>query len=541
VQGNDVDAHAFEPTLERARELGRAVLATLEANRRRIDDLNVYPVPDGDTGTNLTATVRAVVDALEQSNAGSAAALADELTRAALLGSRGNSGVILSQVIRGFAAVVGAHQTWEADVLARAFRSASDAAYAGVRDPVEGTMLTVIRELAEEAERQHAASPTTPELLGRLVEQGERTVEQTPELLDVLRMAGVVDAGGAGLVEVVRGLLAGVRGDALPKVAVGLEALGVAAIHQELSRYRYCTSFVVEGTGLDSGTLERDLERMGDSLLVVGDTTALKIHVHTDDPDSAIELGRSVGVVGAVEVADMHLQTRQREERLAARAVDPTVVTGVVAVAQGAGNRALFEELGADTVIDGGPTMNPSTAELVDAIERIATPEAIVLPNNGNVILTAEQAVRVASKPAVVVPSRSVAAGLAAIGRLLPTVAAVDNAATMEETLAEISVGEITRASRDAEIDGLRVRSGQWLGLVDDRAVASGDAFDDVALDVVDRMLGSGRTLLTILAGEEQHDLAPLVAAIRARYPALEDLQEHAGGQPHYPLLLLAE
>ena len=296
--------------LETVRRLARGALAALEQSRQRIDDLNVYPVPDGDTGTNLTLTARGVVEALDASIASDRQALAREATRAALMSARGNSGVILSQIVRGAAEALAA-----SDDLARAFHGASDEAYAAVRKPVEGTMLTVIRELAVAAE---AASPLEPaELLAHLVERGEEAVERTREQLDVLREAGVVDAGGAGLVELVRGLAAAAAGEA-PVLPAAAPRLTVEAAHQALSRYRYCTTFVVEGEQLDAPALEAELERLGDSLLVVGDPAALKVHVHTDDPGAALSLGTRAGTIEGVEIADMHRQTEEREERLLA-------------------------------------------------------------------------------------------------------------------------------------------------------------------------------------------------------------------------------
>ena len=247
--------------LDRAREIARLALRNLEANQQRIDDLNVYPVPDGDTGTNLTLTVRAIVDALEKSNADGHEAVARELSRAALMGARGNSGVIFSQIVRGFADVLGEHDPIDETMIARAFRSASDAAYRAVRRPVEGTMLTVIREMAEAAESPDARGLDRVELLSLIVARGEESLARTPELLAVLKEAGVVDAGGAGLLEIIRGVRAAVAGEPAPEAPAEPVALSVEAMHQELSEYRYCTVFVIEGDGLDADGLERDLER----------------------------------------------------------------------------------------------------------------------------------------------------------------------------------------------------------------------------------------------------------------------------------------
>src|SRR5439155_16366790 len=306
-----------ESDLELVRGLVGSALASLETSRGRIDDLNIYPVPDGDTGTNLTLTVRAVADAVDSAEPGDRSALAHAVARAALMGARGNSGVILSQIVRGVADVLAQSTNGIGPALtAQALRGASDAAYRAVRRPVEGTMLSVIRELAEEAERHEADPEPLGELLVELVRHGEEAVARTPEQLEVLREAGVVDAGGAGLVELLRGLAGAVTGETLPAAPAAEAPTGIEAVHLEPSRYRYCTVFVVEGEALDRDGIEAQLERLGDSLVVVGDETALKVHVHTDDPGSALSLGTAAGTIEGVEIANMHEQQEQRERRL---------------------------------------------------------------------------------------------------------------------------------------------------------------------------------------------------------------------------------
>ena len=507
------------------RELTAGALAAIEANRRRIDDLNVYPVPDGDTGTNLTLTVRAVADALAGDGPDDRAGIAREVARAALMGARGNSGVILSQIVRG-----ASDSLAESDDLRKAFKSASDAAYRAVKKPVEGTMLTAIRAMAEAA-RKHAD-------LAAIVAAGDVAVASTREQLPVLKEAGVVDAGASGLVEIVRGIAAALAGEAVPEAPpVADSGISVEAIHQELSRYRYCTVFVVEGDNLDVDGLEAELEQIGDSLLVVGDSTALKVHVHTDDPGRALQLGLARGELEGIEIANMHQQTQQREERLL-RAVPGTVgECAAIAVSTGAGNRELFESLGA-VVVDGGRTMNPSTSDLVAALESVAALEVVVLPNSGNVIMTAEQAADHSTKTARVVPTRSLQAGLAAMVAFDSSLGAEENAATMSET--DVATGAVTIASRDVQLNGVAVESGKWLGLADGEPVAGGDAFDDVARLVVDRLLAQPRGILTLLTGEEPPPLDGLLAAIAAAHPEVE-LEVHEGGQPHYALLLSAE
>lgn len=528
----------------RARELAASALAWLEASRQRINDLNVYPVPDGDTGTNLTLTVRAIVDALERSDASGPEAVAKELSDAALRGAHGNSGVIFSQVVRGFADVLGKHTEADGAVLAEAFRSASDSAYRAVRRPVEGTMLTVIREMAEEAEEPGARDLAPAELLERIVRRGEEALARTPELLAVLREAGVVDAGGAGLVEIVRGLAAGVVGAPAPAEPAGSEELGLDAIHQALSEYRYCTVFLVEGSDLDAEALEAELESLGDSLLVVGTGELLKVHVHTDDPGAALSIGVRRGTIDGVEIANMHEQTAAREERLtgsADLAEIPTLATALVVVAPGRGTRRLFEELGATRVVEGGQTMNPSTGDIARAVAAAPAEHVIVLPNNTNVVLSAEQAVGLsAGKVVHVLPTRTVQAGLRAAHEYEADGDAATNLARMTEAIESIRTGEITTASRSVSLDGVDVTAGEYLGLVDGHVVVSSAGFDEAVADVVETLLGGGHSVLTVIVGESGPDRGELEEQLELRYPSV-DVQVFEGGQPHYPLLLWSE
>ena len=528
--------------LENVRTLARGALDSLERNRQRIDDLNVYPVPDGDTGTNLTLTARSVVEQLEQTSTEDRRGLVKEVTRAALMGARGNSGVILSQIIRGAAEVLGRPGQVDARTVAQAFQAARDAAYRAVREPVEGTMLSVIRELAEESEGFEGGD--VADLLHRLVQRGEEAVARTPEQLDVLREAGVVDAGGAGLLEIVRGLAATVAGEPIPEAPDEREELTLDALHQELSKFRYCTTFMVEGDELDADAIEAELERLGDSLLVVGDSEALKVHVHTDEPGRALAIGTRLGVIDRVEIANMHVQTVQRDERIERRleAVPDAApaASGVVTVVAGEGNRRLFDSLGANKIVAGGQTMNPAASDLVAAIESIPEAEVILLPNNSNVILTAEQAAGLAGKRVEVVATESIPAGLAAMVAFEPNRTAVENAAEMRELLESVKTGEVTIASRDVELNGLSVRKGTWLGLADGEAIAGGTDFEEVAAAVADRLLAEPRGILTLLTGEDGPDLNGLLKRIEAGHPEVElDVQD--GGQPHYPLLLSAE
>jgi len=517
------------PRREGSLAFARAALAALEASRARIDDLNVYPVPDGDTGTNMTLTMRAGVDALERDPDA-------DVGRAILMGARGNSGVILSQLVGGALRELPAEGPVDAGAVARALRSASDAGYAAVRNAQEGTILTVARALAERAEAIADAGMPIEDALADLLAHGEEALARTTEQLDVLRQAGVVDAGAAGLLEIVRGIASLVRGEELPEPAPILEPIPLEAIHLELSRFRYCTSFFVEGEGVDPERLEPELARLGDSLLVVGGRGAVKVHLHTDEPGTVLSLATAVGVIEEVDIKNMHVQTVEREERLLSA---EECVCGVVAVCAGAGNRRLFESLGA-ACVEGGQSMNPSTADIAAAVEALPASEAVVLPNNKNVILAAEQAVSATSKPALLVPTRSVQAGLGAMVGFDANRPAEENATEMTEAAAGVRAAAVTRASRDAVVGELAVEEGQFLGLLDGEPFTVGPVLQPVARDVLERLLEDDADVLTILVGEDGEGVDDLVAFLREEHSELE-VEVHEGGQPHYPLLFSAE
>jgi DAK2 domain fusion protein YloV len=508
---------------EGALGLARAALAALEASRARIDDLNVYPVPDGDTGTNMTETARAVVAALERGET--------DIVRASLMGARGNSGVILSQILRGAVDALPDGEIGPA-ALATALRAASDAAYAAVRAPQEGTMLTVIRALAEKVT---SAETALEDVLAQLLAHGEEALARTQEQLDVLTRAGVVDAGAAGLIEVLRGIAAHARGEPLPEAAASAGPLPLDAVHQELSRFRYCTSFFVEGEGVDPDTFEAGLAPLGDSLLVVGATGAVKAHLHTDEPGRALALATAAGEVEEIDIKNMHVQTVERTQRLERQ----TGVTGAVAVSLGAGNRRLFESLGA-VCVEGGETMNPSTGEIAAAIESLPETQVIVLPNSKNVVLAAEQAAQTAGKDVRVVATPTIQAGLGALVAFDPQAAADDNAAAMAEAAAAVRSGSVARATRTATIGAVEVEQGEFLGLVDGEPVTAGAALEPVAREVVERLLAASADVLTILLGDETDGAEDLVEGIRTAHPGLE-VEVHEGGQPHYPLLFAVE
>jgi DAK2 domain fusion protein YloV len=531
--------------LERTTRLARAALENLERHRRRINALNVYPVPDGDTGTNLTLTVRGIVEALERSGAATAEELAAVVQRAATMEAKGNSGVILSTIVRGMAQVLARDGALDGPRLAEALRAGTTAAYEAVTHPVEGTMLTVVREMAEEAERPETSRSSFPEALGRAVARGDDAVARTPELLDTLRDAGVVDAGGVGLVELARGVLHELTGEPLAQVPDIVGELTEESIHQEESLHRYCTTFVIEGQELDLGALHGALEPLGDSLLVTGDPSVAKVHVHTDEPEHALELGRAVGVVdpARIEVSDMHSQTAERERWLAqlqAAATAPPATSALVAVAQGAGNREILRAEGAQIVVDGGATANPSVGQLLEAITAVNAESVIVLPNDPNIRLAAERAAEESTKDVRVVSTTSIPEGIAAALTFDPAAEIDENEKVMRGALAGIDAAEITRASRSATVDGVAVTEGEFLALVDGSAFATGADIWTVLDALVERFATDGHSFVQVLRG----DGAPEAEEIAARYADRAgdlELDVQWGGQPHYPLLLSAE
>jgi DAK2 domain fusion protein YloV len=516
-----------------ARRVSRDALRNLEAHRTRINSLNVYPVPDGDTGTNMTGTVRFIVDALEASNAAGHEAVAKELSLAALMGARGNSGVILSQIVRGLAEVLGKQAEIDTATIRQALRSASTEARSAIMNPVHGTMLTVMDAMADAAESPEARGLEKPQLLAFVVERGDEAVVETQNQLAKLRDAGVVDAGGVGLVELLRGVYFSVAGIVVPEVP-SEDDDDYPELEHEFSEYRYCTNFVVEGTGLDREVLSEALWLFGDSLHVVGDHSMLRVHFHTDDPERAIEVASALGTVidATRDVADMDEQIRERL---------PDLQTAIVAVASGTGNRREFErKFGEVIVIAGGQTSNPSAKEIADAIQGAHAPEVIVLPNNRNIVGAALQATEFTSKAVRVIETESVQAGLHVVGLAYTyNVSADENCKAMTRALDGLVTGEVTTASRTATVDGVEVREGEWLGLVDGRVAVCGTDFDEVALGVARGVLAGGSDAFTAIVGAERPRLDGFWERFKQEFPGV-DPEEKDGGQPHYPLLVFA-
>jgi DAK2 domain fusion protein YloV len=544
--------------LVRFRAAMEGALAQLESRREEVNDLNVFPVADGDTGDNMVLTLKAVLTELDRLSGDLGVLTVDEIgreeivdsvARAALLGARGNSGVILSQLIRGAAEELVSRPGELVDpvLVGAAMARAADRAYASVREPAEGTILTVVREMAHRVASDLAHMPDTrlgpdappdvqdaaiAEVLERAIDAGQESVKRGPELLPVLREAGVVDAGGYALTIIFAGVVAALRGAEAPELEHHAPARVTHPQH-ESSTYRYCTNFAVTGDDLDHTRFIRELEKLGDSVLVVGDRTTLKVHVHTDEPELATGLFEGAGTVSRLDVADMREQIGERAERLAGRNGGEQATSGALAVVSGDGMRALFEGLGVHT-LDGGPTLNPSTYDLLAGIHHVPAEQVVVLPNSPNVIMAADRAAELSEKHVHVLPTRSQQAGLAAAVALEPGRDAEANAASMDAELAQLRTGAVARAARDDA--GGRFRAGEAVGYVDEELVAWGEP-DSTLRDVLSR-LGDGAELVTCIAG----DGAPLDGAgVAALAPDGVELEHSVGGQPNWWWLLAAE
>jgi fatty acid kinase len=545
-----------DPSLVRFRSVVQRSLAELEARRQEVNDLNVFPVADGDTGDNMALTLRAVVDELDSMNGDpidqtGRDAIVSAVARAALLGARGNSGVILSQIVRGAAEELASRPGELVDpiLVSAAFARAADAAYASVRDPAEGTMLTAVRAMASRVAHDlahmdvrrlgpDATATEQDELLAEVLENaleaGKEAVDRGPEQLAILRESGVVDAGAYGLTVILAGCLAALRDE-----AAELEHhYAPAALHRpehESSSFRFCTNFAVTGENLDAVGFTPLLEDLGDSVLVVGDDRTLRVHVHTDEPGRAVAVFEEVGEVSRLDVADMREQVADRSARLGAGdAADASDATcAVVAVASGPGVKRLYEELGV-LVVDGGATMNPSTYELLAGVHAAAGAEVLVLPNSPNVILAAERAAELSDKPVRVVPTTAPQEGLAALLAFDARRGCEDNAEAVRASAAALSIGGVAPAARD-DVRG-RFTAGDAVGYAGGELVACGDPAETLALTLA--QLADGAELLTCIAGEQP----PLGRAdVEARAPDGVEVEYHEGGQPAWWWLLCAE
>ena len=537
------------------REMVLAGAALLERNREAVDALNVFPVPDGDTGTNMSLTMGSATRELTQKEYPRADQAAEALAKGALRGARGNSGVITSQLYRGFArALEGVEKITPMD-FAKALKSGADTAYKAVMKPKEGTILTVARVIAEDALKQAQAAPDDFDALFNVIlTTGENILKRTTEMLPVLKQAGVVDAGGRGLMLLYQGYAAVLRGetiDALPDTIEAGAEVEFVDDHDSLEEitFAYCTEFLVQylKAGVNDNDIDafrRRLNRIGDCVLVVGDLELVKVHVHTNDPGKALQYGLELGELVNLKIENMVEQRRENLRKKEEQAKnDPPKPYGMVSVSLGEGFSHILRDLQVDAVVEGGQTMNPSIEDLAKAIESVNAETIFVFPNNGNIILAAQQAAELCDdKNVQVLPTKNVAMGIAAAVAFQPDLSVEENMARMNEAAQRVRTGTITYAVRDSDFENMHITEGDIIGLHNGIVEFKSDNTHDVAIELTKAIVTDDDGLITVYYGADtkEEDANALAAEIEEKYPDC-DVEVHSGGQPLYYYLISVE
>jgi DAK2 domain fusion protein YloV len=529
--------------------------AMLESGKAEINQLNVFPVPDGDTGTNMSLTMANAcreVQALQELTCHS---VAEALARGALKGARGNSGVILSQLFRGFYRGVDGLTDLDAKQFAAALRSGVETAYKAVMKPREGTILTVSRAFAEEAARQAAAEDDVSAVMESAMAMGELTLSKTPEMLDVLKKAGVVDAGGKGLLVIYSGFLYSLRGNGLlsleQKAAEApAETPGPAITGQETIEKGYCTEFLIESLKpeVDVAAVERmreRLDRLGDSVVLVHDDSMLKVHVHTETPDRVLMFALQMGELMQIKIENMREQNRQIGRANGAAqpaAPQPPKEQAIVTVASGAGIRGIFHDIMVEGFVEGGQTMNPSAEDIASAIREVNASNVIVLPNNGNIILAARQAAELVDCKVFVVPTRTVPQGISAALAYNPEASAEENAEAMTQAMESVRSGMVTYSVRDSSIDGFDIKKGDVLGIGEHGIACVGKDVSDVTMDLIRSMSDENSCMVSFYWGVDvrKDDAIALRDRVRREIPHC-DAEAYNGGQPIYYYIVSVE
>jgi DAK2 domain fusion protein YloV len=544
------------------REMITSGAALLTQNRENVDALNVFPVPDGDTGTNMTQTISAAVKEMNAAQASSVSDVASAVARGALKGARGNSGVILSQILRGFASALDGAEEIDAPLFLKMLRMGSDTAYKAMMKPKEGTILTVIRVMAEETERAGREPKSVEELFQSALVSGDAILKKTPDMLPVLKQAGVVDSGGMGLMVIFRGMFAALTGEAVElgeqPIAAQLMPGEFVDDHAALGEitFGYCTEFIVAHPRADMREsevvrLRKRLERIGDCVLVISDLSVVKVHVHTDDPGKALQMALELGELDSIKIDNMREEARERaaknqalsEANRAAQEEAPEEKEyGIVSVALGDGLTEIFKELSVDQIVDGGQTMNPSIEDLYEAIESTHAKNVFVLPNNTNIILAAQQAAELTERNVIVLPTKSVPMGISAALAFNPEEGVAENESAMCAAAESVHTGSITYAVRDTNFDGREIHAGDIMGLIDNKLALLGSDIRQVALEVAQSMVTGDAGLITLYYGSDVsgEDAQALADELAEGYPDC-DVSLQMGGQPLYYYLIAVE
>jgi DAK2 domain fusion protein YloV len=527
------------------KRLFQASLQWLGQHTAVINSLNVFPVPDGDTGTNMFLTLQAAWQEIEDRPDWQVSAIMQRASRGALMGARGNSGVIFSQILRGMAQSLEGKEDFNSLEFARSLQLGAQVAYQAVIKPVEGTILTVIRELSEEAVDVAGQLADLRELMTFVVHTAQESVARTPSLLPVLREAGVVDAGGQGLYVILEGMSRYLQGQTLLGGTGLSEAVDLQAAQPQEGGYGYDVQYVIEGQDLDVEQIRAEIAAMGECPLVVGDSTAIKVHIHTPWPGEPLNYGARLGSLSRVIVENMQ---EQYQDFIMGQAspvhheTEAELDIATIVVSPGPGLTKLFESLGGHVIIPGGQTMNPSTEQIVQAINDARAQQVIVLPNNSNIIMAAEQAQALSDKRVRVIHTKSIPQGVGALLAYNYTASLDDNARAMERSAQEVRTGEITTAVRDVRVNSLEVKKDQIIGLVDGELTTAGSDLEAVVFEILERMKSDEAEVLTLYCGEtvSEESAQMLAEKIEARYPDAE-VEVVDGGQPHYHYIMSAE
>ncbi|WP_111290887.1 DAK2 domain-containing protein [Bacillus safensis] len=536
----------------------------LSQNAQIVDALNVFPVPDGDTGTNMNLSMTSGAKAVEETNTDHIGKVGVALSKGLLMGARGNSGVILSQLFRGFSKHIEQKETIDAKEFALALQAGVDTAYKAVMKPIEGTILTVAKDAAKKAVAVSAAEDQIDHVLELTIEEARASLDRTPDLLPVLKEVGVVDSGGKGLLCVYEGFLASLRGEELPPKAASLPTLKelVSAEHHKSAQshmntedieFGYCTEFMVkfedDKQSFDENAFREDLSEFGDSLLVVSDDTLAKVHIHAEQPGDVLSYAQRYGSLINMKIENMREQHSSivNEEREHAPAspkapADEKQRFGVVSVAMGEGIADLFKSIGASVVIEGGQTMNPSTEDIVTAIESVHAETVFILPNNSNIVMAAKQAATVSSREVVVIPTKTVPQGMSALLSLNEAASNEDNERAMLEAIDHVKSGQITFAVRDTQIDGIDIAKGDYMGLFNGQITLTAKNQLDAAKELLTKMVTEDDEIVTIIKGEDtsSDELDALQAFIEETFEDVE-VEVHDGKQPLYSYILAVE
>lgn len=536
----------------------------LSQNAQIVDALNVFPVPDGDTGTNMNLSMTSGAKAVEETNTDHIGKVGVALSKGLLMGARGNSGVILSQLFRGFSKNIEQKETIDAKEFALALQAGVDTAYKAVMKPIEGTILTVAKDAAKKAVAVSATEDQIDRVLELTIEEARASLDRTPDLLPVLKEVGVVDSGGKGLLCVYEGFLASLRGEELPPKTASLPTLKelVSAEHHKSAQshmntedieFGYCTEFMVkfeeDKQSFDENAFREELSEFGDSLLVVSDDTLAKVHIHAEQPGDVLSYAQRYGSLINMKIENMreqHSSIVNEEKDHSPAAPKATAAEkqrfGVVSVAMGEGIADLFKSIGASVVIEGGQTMNPSTEDIVKAIDSIHAETVFILPNNSNIVMAAKQAATVSSREVVVIPTKTVPQGMSALLSLNEAASNEDNESAMLEAIDHVKSGQITFAVRDTQIDGIDIAKGDYMGLYNGKITLTAKNQLDAAKELLTQMVTEDDEIVTIIKGEDasSDEMEALEAYIEETFEDVE-VEVHDGKQPLYSYILAVE